>query len=124
MNRYEAIYTLINGDDELRTTLNVQHVYRGNAPDDPPEDIFIVLRWGSTNRELPELLDGPQTLVVWAYQPTGSYTTVDRIIVRVKEILDVVGQDGFAVCRWLNDSGDLYDDMWSKATRNSTYTVV
>lgn len=123
MNRYQAVQQAVATDPVLQS-LGLQTTYRGQAVEDPTEDVFAVVVWGASSSEFREAARDPQTVTVWFYQPPGGYSAVTPMLARLRQLMvGLEGSDGVGAVTVQGDSGDLYDDRWRKATRNGTYTI-
>lgn len=95
-----------------------------NAPARP----FAVIRFGVDS---PGVGDIRRTQVtVWIHDEPGSYGRIDRILERLKAILNGKehvsdGQGNEMIhCGWESNSGDLYDPGFKTISRNATFNLV
>ena len=119
-----AVQALVS-EDSVLGMLGVEGVYGSNSADSPAESLFIVLHWESTTKAFGSR--GPTTLTCWVHDKNRDYARVDKVIVRLKEILldavHVSGADGVTLtsCTWAGDSDDLVDDGYNTVTRTVAF---
>lgn len=96
--------------------------------DNRPPSPFAVIRWGVENPGMGEMTR--RLVTIWVHDEPGTYDTIDRILKRLKAILDGVANitDGqgnwLSLVTWQSDSGDLYDPGYRTITKNSTYEII
>lgn len=118
-----AVYSLLKDDSDLKE-LGVSRVYASPGLDTPQENLFVILRWQSRNREFAFV--GTQDLQVWVHNRESDYNVINKILERIKQLLCNThhrqGSDGtFVQAYWTGDSEDFRDDGFRTYTRNSGY---
>lgn len=128
-----AVYSLLIGDTQLSAEgITANTVYAGNTVDSlPANGPAVVLSWGPTlTRWEMAGQKGKQLLTVWAHDKSGGYERINRILDRVKEILEssfhVAGADGLIMTQadYRGESDDLQDDGLKTLTRNSAWEII
>lgn len=124
-----AFNQLIENDPTLQLLgLPVDGTFQANAVDTPEIRPFVVIRWEERTRAFGDR--GFDQVTVWVHDTPGDYTRIDRMLARIKAVLDaathVPGSDDRILTQvdWTGDSGDLYDDGWSTITKNAGFRVV
>lgn len=124
---YAAVAAAVKGSNALHELgFAAAEVYRSMGMENTQANKFIVMRWGDTNVGVGS--SNPVFLTVWAYDMPGSYVDIDRALGIIKDILsamvEVEGNEGWVTqIKWLGFSGDLYDDMMKRITKNAIFTV-
>lgn len=124
---YAAVAAAVRDSDALHELgFTAAEVYRSMGMENTQANKFIVLRWGDTAPGVGP--SNPVTLTVWAYDMPGSYVDIDKALGAIKDILsamvDVQDSEGWVTqIKWLGFSGDLYDDMMKRITKNAIFTV-
>lgn len=94
---------------------------------------FIVLRWEEQDWN-ETVKRGPRNLTIWVHTPkeiSDSYNDIDKILVRVSQIIGGIeqqtGADGWRVTMaWASGgwSGDLVDEGYNTICRNAAFKVL
>lgn len=95
--------------------------------DTPQSRPFLQLRWGRNDVGLSVVTK--RTLVVWAHDEPGDYSTIDAILTRVKSLLPTLvgesnGMGHLVDVEWTGDSEDLADDGHRTITRTTSFVLV
>lgn len=124
-----AFNQLLENDSGLSLLgLPVDATYQANAVETPQIRPFIVIRWEDRTRVFGTR--GFDQVTVWVHDEPGDYTRIDRMLERIKAVLQsaihVQGSDNRILTQvdWVGDSGDLYDDGWATITKNAGFRVV
>ena len=95
--------------------------------DTPQQRPFLQLRWGTNNIGLDVVTK--RFLVIWVHDEPGDYTRIDRILLRLREILPPLagttsGTQSILAVEWTGDSEDLTDDGHGTIARTASFTLV
>jgi hypothetical protein len=94
------------------------------TPDSPPQDLFVVLRWGVTDRGPGRNAGSVENLSVWAYNRQTDYGPILDVLSRCRTVLlGIRGPGAIIQVDYRGDSEDLWDDGYRAVTRNSTYQI-
>jgi|GEM_PF-5951742 len=122
-----AVYDLLSGDETI-AELGVTGVYPTQSVDTPSDDRFLIIR--NDAKQLSFGRRGPETCSIWAHDRSGDYGQIDKILERVKDLLEGAihraGSDGWILttASWLGDGPDLYDPGYNTVTRWSDFKTV
>lgn len=125
----KLVWSLITGD----ATLNAEGVVAASvladqSVDSPTVRPFLVLRWGPVVRGVGSVQ--VRDLTVWVHDEPADFARIDRIIRRLRTLLESAvgmqeGGGGWLVqADWQGDSADLADDAYGTITRNTSFRVV
>lgn len=121
----KVIYQTLIGDDAFRALMPVVYE-RGSVPDSPTLP-FAVLAFTGVDRRGPGMKVA--TAQLWCYQERGDYSRIDSALERADVILAAmtnvtVGGQRVSQAQGIDQSPDLYDDVYRANTRYSTYTIL
>lgn len=106
---------------------DAEAIYPNWAPDAPPQDRFIILRWGVTARGIGAA--NPVRLGCWVYNREPDYGPISSALKEIRRILpelpgtrmpegeSILGVD------YEGDSEDLYDDGYRAYVRWTSHTI-
>lgn len=124
----QKVYDLLTVDGQLAALgYNAAAIF-GAAPDSPPSERFMVLRWGTAGPRLGRDTTVRRTvLAVWAYDRERDYDAIAGALARVCGILlPVTGSHGDGFIIDVEDNGtsdDLYDPVYEAVTRFWAFTI-
>jgi hypothetical protein len=122
----DQVYNLLAADAGLAALgITSANLFPGlMTPDSPPEDRFVVLRWGQTERGPGRNAGRAENLSIWAYNRQTDYAPVLDVLTRCKAILlGISGPGAIIQVDWQGDSEDLWDDVYRAVTRNSSFRI-
>jgi hypothetical protein len=125
----ELITTQLTSDATLNADgINLSSTFLNHDKDTPQVRPLMVLRWQDTSPGLGTV--NQRNLQVWVHDTPGDYTRIDRILKRVRIVLEsIVGINAGDAASWVTqidwkgDSDDLDDDEAVTFCRNSNFTV-
>lgn len=122
-----ALHTLLTTDEGLQT-LGVEETYPANTIDTPPEDCFLVTKWGRSEVAFKNV--GPVNLEIWVHDRQHDYGRINDILNYLRELIPaqihLPGDDNYMLnqARWLAESEDLYDGGYETRTRFAEFEAV
>lgn len=124
----KAVHHLLTTDATLVSLLPAEKWFARGAVKDSPSTPFAVLAWQGVTPNGRGRVGLPR-LTIWVYEHRGSFTLIDQVLARCKEVLEEVAQyeyDGERIVQadWEGSSVDLFDDVYKANTRNSGFRVV
>lgn len=126
------VWATFTGDAEMNTLgINANTLYPALDADSPETERFMTLRWRDrAPRPGRDTTAAPHTLEVWAYDRSGGYAQILKMLRRAGQLLQGLEgarmPEGGAVIG-VDDQGqsdDLRDDTYNAATRNASYRIV
>lgn len=95
--------------------------------DSPIDRPFMQLRWANNNPGLDVVTK--RFLVVWVHDKPGDYSRIDRLILRLRQVLPGLagvtnGTQSILAVEWTGDSEDLTDDGHKTIARTASFTLV
>lgn len=115
------------GAGTLGEDLTVDDIWNIEAVDNPDrQKPFLVIAWADQP-------PGPgswatrhrRDLLVWAHDDSEDYLRIDRILERVRTLLEgITHQGGISQVMYSGASPDLYDDGFRTITRNYGFRVI
>lgn len=130
MSTREHIFSVLATDPALNAMgITADTLYENEAPDTPEDDVFAVLDWGVVKPLGVKRLATGRDLSLSVYDRDASFDLISRIIQRWCELMEsIVGvatpTGSIFECGWIGDSGDGYDEAWSRSVKSSSYTIV
>jgi hypothetical protein len=122
-----AVQALLEGDAELAAA-GVQAVYATNSVDTPGEDMFLVVRWDTTDAAFG--VHGTDRFSVWAHDRSRDYGRIKTVLARLRTLIPaqvhLAGDDDWVLttARWLGEGPDLFDDGYGTVTRYADFQAV
>jgi hypothetical protein len=123
----KAVYQLLTSNVALTEDIPAERWYERGSVADSPRLPFAVLAWGgASTRGVGRQV---QRLEVWVYDKPGDIRLINRVLARVKALLDetthyVVGDERLVVADFQGSSPDLPDDVYRATVRNIGYNCV
>jgi hypothetical protein len=125
----ELVTTRLTTDPALNSDgINLESTFLRHDKDTPQVRPLMVLRWQDTSPGLSTV--NQRNLQIWVHDVPGDYTRIDRILKRVRIVLEsIVGVNAGDAASWVTqidwkgDSDDLDDDEAVTFCRNSNFTV-
>lgn len=126
------IPTKFKGDNNLLALVGgEENIYAAGSIDGTPEHKpFVVVQIGP---EIPGPFKGVsvRNAVIWAHDETGTYMTVDALLLAMRRAFGIEVGDNFASVvepgavgvRWTGDSTELVDDGYGTICRNAGFQL-